>query len=96
MKTISLNEAYQLLEKAIGVILDKNGKIVYPSLSQLTDDDEHEFLYLSWDDRMGYEYDVRFKQGNNSQVNLSEYSMFLTDIDGQQIELSILGNIRLI
>jgi hypothetical protein len=79
MKTISLDQAYHILENAFAVIVDDN-VLVYFSLSQLTDDDDNEFMYLSWTD-YGREYNLKFTQGDNPSVRIEGSSMFLYDTD---------------
>jgi hypothetical protein len=79
MKTITLDEAYHILENSAAVIIDE-WTVVFPSLAQLTDDDDNEFLYLSWTDD-GPEYNLKFTQGDNPSVRVEGSSMFLYDTD---------------
>jgi hypothetical protein len=88
MKKITLKEAYQILEDASAIIIDDN-VLVYPSLSELKEDDTNEFMYLSWEDE-GLEYSVRFEEKRNQQVEVVGSSMFLYaegDIDHTQITI---------
>ena len=77
MKTITLKEAYQILEDASAVIIDDD-VVLYPSLWELQDDDTNEFLYFRWDDG-GLEYTLTFKEGDNQEVKVVGSSMFLYD-----------------
>lgn len=92
MKTITLKEAYQILEDANAVIID-NDVVLYPSLQELEDDDTNEFLFFRWDDG-GLDYTLSFKEGDNQEVKVVGSSMFLYDIDSDgdedHIQITIL------
>jgi hypothetical protein len=79
MKTITLKEAYQILEDASAVIIN-DSIVLYPALSDLEDSDENEFMYFTWDDE-GLEYSLKFNEGDNQEVKISGSSMFLYDTD---------------
>jgi len=81
MKTITLKEAYQILEDASAVIID-DSVLVYPALSDLEDDDTNEFLYIQWDDE-GEGYNLKFMEGDNQEVKIVGSSMFLYDTDAE-------------
>lgn len=93
MKKITLKEAYAILENASAVIVD-TGFVTYPSLYELTDSDENEFLFLKWDDE-GLEFSVKFEEQSNQEVAISGYSMFLVDSDGDEMQLTILVPLNL-
>ena len=84
MKTITLKEAYQILEDASAVIINDD-VVLYPSLDMIEGSDENEFLFFRWDDG-GLEYTLKFCQGDNQEVKLVGSSMFLydTDADGKE------------
>jgi len=84
MKTITIKEAYQILEDASAIILD-GSVLVYPSLSNLEDDDTNEFLYIQWDDE-GEGYNLKFNEGDNQEVTIIGSSMFLYDTDSDAEE----------
>jgi hypothetical protein len=92
MKTITLKEAYQILEDANAVIID-NDVVLYPSLWELRDDETNEFLFFRWDDG-GLEYTLTFKEGDNQEVKVVGSSMFLHDTDSEgeddHIQITIL------
>jgi len=69
MKTISLEEAYNILEQASAIIVDD--AVIYPSLWELNGDDNNEFLYLSWTDADYNEFSLKFIEGDNREVELS-------------------------
>jgi hypothetical protein len=79
MKTITLTEAHRILEDASAIILD-GSVLVYPSLSDLEDDDTNEFLYIQWEDE-GEGYNLKFMEGDNQEVKIVGSSMFLYDTD---------------
>jgi hypothetical protein len=79
MKTITLKEAYNILQDANAVIINDD-VVLYPSLWELRDDDTNEFLFFRWDDG-GLEYALIFCEGDNQEVKLVGSSMFLYDTD---------------
>lgn len=89
MKTITLKEAHQILEDCSAVIVDNN-VLTYPSVSDLEDDEFNDFLYLSWIDDEGYEYEARFYEGENQTVKVFGSSMILIDNEDQKVQISIL------
>lgn len=80
MKKITLKEAYEILEDASGVIIN-DSTLIYPSLSDLEDKDENEFLYLQWEADGGRIYTLKFNEGDNQEVEIVGSSMFLYDTD---------------
>lgn len=89
MKTITLKEAYQILEDASAIIID-DGVLVYPSLSELQEDDTSEFMYLSWTDE-GCDYSARFEEWRNQEVEVVGSSMFLyAEGDNEHTQITIL------
>ena len=88
MKTIPLEEAYILLEDASAIIVD-DGVLVYPALSDLEFSDDNEFMYVTWTDDEGQEYDLHFAEGDNQQVKVSGSSIFLLDTDSKGEEDAI-------
>lgn len=90
MKTITLKEAYSILEEASAVIIDDN-TLTYPSLFGIEEDDDNEFLYLSWEDEDGYIYELFFREKDNKSIQISGSSMFLIDIEGEENQITILA-----
>ena len=88
MKTITLEEAYKILQDASAIIID-DSVLVYPALSDLEFSDENEFLYITWTDDEGQEYDLHFAEGDNQQVKVSGSSIFLLDTDAEAEEDAI-------
>jgi hypothetical protein len=91
MKTITLKEAYQILQDASAVSC--GNFLVYPELSELEDDDTNEFLYFQWEDE-GEGYNLKFNEGDNQEVKVVGSSMFLYDTDSEgeddHIQITIL------
>jgi hypothetical protein len=90
MKTITLKEAFQILEDSSAVVINDH-VLVYPALSDLQDDELNEFLYFAWDEE-GLEYELHFNEGDNQEVKVSGSSMFLVDedSDGEDTQITIL------
>jgi hypothetical protein len=84
MKTITLKEAYNILEDASAIIIDDN-VLVYPALTGLEGSDDNEFLYFKWDDE-GLGYELTFKEEDNREVKVVGSSMFLYDYDAETEE----------
>lgn len=89
MKTIELQEAYNILRNCSAVIVDNNA-LVLPCLDEIVGNDENEFLYLGWSDEEGLGYSVKFAEGGNRVVKVSGYSMILTDNEGDECHLVVL------
>jgi len=87
---MNLNEAYNILESCSAVIID-DGTLVYPSLADLTGEDDNEFMYLGWTDDEGREYRVKFTEGPNQQVEAFGSIMRLIDDEGDKIHLTLLA-----
>lgn len=88
---ITLDQAYALLEKATAVVLpDNDMALVYPSTSQLTDEPDNEFLFLSWSDEKGYEFNVTCQQSNNEQVEWDGDCLIFKDDEGEDIQMRLL------
>lgn len=98
-KTISLDEAYRLIEFASAVVIDN--VVTYPSMSQLLAEDDpeaadNEWLYLEWDDSQeGFEYSVKFTQGPNQSPRLEGSSIFLIDHEGEETQITLLAPARI-
>jgi len=88
---ISLDQAFALLERASAVILPDNDRaVLYPSTEQLTDDPQHQFLFLSWTDDDYHEYEVSCVQANNAQADWDGDCLTFLDENGDEIQLRLL------
>jgi hypothetical protein len=90
MKTIGLKEAHKRLIDCSAVIVDNNA-LVYPSLEDIENDPENQFLYISWEDE-GQVFSVKCMEQNNQTVKVSDDGslMLLEDIEGDRIQLTLL------
>lgn len=92
-KTITLEKAFGLLEKARAVILDDN-VLVFHSLSNLTDDKSNEFLYLGWESGFR-EFNLKFAEQGNERAEVKNNILFLQDTDGEDRALTLLVPMKL-
>jgi hypothetical protein len=90
MKTITLTQAYNLLQNASAILIDDVSDPIIHCMAELDGSEENQFLYISWDDAEGLMYDVKFAEGENQNVTISETSMFLTDIEGEEVQITLL------
>jgi hypothetical protein len=88
-KQINLQEAYNILENSAGVIVDDN-VLIYPSLSDITNEPNNEFLYLSWNED-GEDFEVSFLEKDNNEVTISGCSIFLNDTEGNENQITVLA-----
>ena len=91
MKTITTQEAYNLLSECAAIISDDYA-LMYPSLQDIEEDSE--FLILSWDDG-DEEYRYDFYPRNNQTVNIEGSFMYLYDEIGTCIRLTLLAGMPL-
>lgn len=96
--TISLSEAYELLNKASAIILhDEPGNpLMYLSLSELTGQLDNYFLHTSWNDG-GHEYQISFKELNNyaPKIDTTNNTLILTDTKRNEVKLVLLTTMKL-
>lgn len=88
MKTITLQEAHDILTGCAAVIADENA-LIYPSLARLTGEGTNEFLYLGWEAKR-FQNNMRFVEANNREIKVCGSSMFLTDHEGDEIQITVL------
>jgi len=89
MKTITLKEAFRILEDASAVIINDD-VVLYPSLDMIEGSDENEFLFFRWDDG-GLEYALKFCEGDNQEVEVAGSSLFFYAVgDIYRTEVTIL------
>jgi hypothetical protein len=93
MKKISLAQAFNLLDQGNPILLDNN-IVCYPQLSQIENNPDNEFLLFAWEE-YGRDYCLKFNEGENEIVDISGKSMFLTDNEGDSIQIQILEPILL-
>jgi hypothetical protein len=76
---IPLQKAYQILEDSSAFIINDHA-LVYAGFDDLTGEEDNEFLYFSWDEE-GLGYSLKFREGDNQEVEIVGSSMFLYDTD---------------
>ena len=82
MKTITLQEACNLIENSSALIIDNDiSPLIYPSLWNYDDNDE-EFMYLQYEHNF-CEYNLKFKASDNQNVKISGSSLFLIDTEAE-------------
>jgi len=81
MKTIKLEQAFEILEDCSAIIHD---------IADLSGDDDNEFLYISWENDEHLNYAIRFTEGPNRSIKVSGSSMFLVDHEGDETRITIL------
>lgn len=96
MKSISLEDAYDLLKQCRAV--DLEGRLMEPILFELEEEDKNEFLVLRWEEE--YEEDlldveVVFEEGDNQMVEVDKRKLYLVSSDGTQEELILLREMDL-
>jgi hypothetical protein len=90
MKKIGLKEAHRRLVDSVAVIVD-NDALVYPSLADIENNPENEFLYLSWEE-YGRKHSVRCMEQNNQTIKVTDDGalMILEDTEGDRVQLTLL------
>jgi hypothetical protein len=92
MKTIELEEAYELLLQASAIGVENY--VVIPDLGELDDDEDNIFLELTWNSEDGLVWNMKFIEGDNKKVEISGSKMYLHDTAsegmGDTIELELL------
>jgi len=82
MKTITLQEACNLIENSSALIIDNDIRpLMYPSL-WIEDEVDEEFMYLEYEYNF-CEYVLKFKRSENQNVKVSGTSMFLIDTEAE-------------
>ena len=82
MKTITLQEACNLIENSSALIIDNDiSPLIYPSL-WIEDEVDGEFMYLQYEYNF-CEYVLKFKRSENQNVKVSGTSMFLIDTEAE-------------
>lgn len=88
MKTITLQQAHQILENCSGIITEDH-VITYPGLADLTGENDNQWLNVSWTDE-GQDYAAICIEENNREIKVIGSSIFLEDQDGEPFQLIIL------
>lgn len=90
MKTIPLKQAHELIENAAAVIVNHDA-LMYPSVSDLTGEEDNEFLYVSWMDADGLGFKIKAVEENNQEVKVTDQGdLILVDDEGEEFEVTLL------
>ncbi len=91
MKTITLEKAFKILESCSALLIE-DSQLVHVNLSPLTKEPDNEWLFLSWCNPEDFYEDnyLRFLQEGNEQISVCGSSMFLTDSEGDEIQITVL------
>lgn len=90
VRVITLEQAHRLLEECSAVSLE-DSEPFYPSMSDLTGEDDNLFAYLGWENE-GQDYSLQFTEGQNRLVTLVGNLITLTDHEGDDVNIYLLGN----
>lgn len=93
MKTISLQEAFKLLDSCVGVLIDcpMDGHVfISPALDKPNGTPDNEFAAFFWTDSEGQDYRVVCHEETNATVTVTQTSMFLKDEDGEDFQVTLL------
>ena len=88
-KYISLKDAHHILENCAAVIWGDNF-LCYPGLYELSEAGDSQFMELSITDGDGNVFEASFFESDNERVRVKGSSMFLTDDEGEEVEITIL------
>lgn len=90
MKTIPLKTAHELIENAAAIIADHDA-LMYPSVSELTGEEDNEFLFIRWVDADGLEFQIRANEGENQTVKVTDQGdLILVGDEGNVFEITLL------
>lgn len=90
MKEIKLEEAYKLLESCAAVICEDESKAYSPELAPLGSRADGIFLFVTTTHEL-----FEFTEKDNQKMIVIGSSMFLTDITGEEIQLSLLDFMKI-
>lgn len=89
MKSISLEKAFDILQKAPAITVD--GVLINSfAVSQLEGKDDHEFMYLEWSDDKDYIFDTTFSESNNREVFVEGTRLRMINREGDEVEIEVL------
>jgi hypothetical protein len=89
MKQIDLSEAVRLLESCAAVLCE-DAELCFPELIQLGKRADGIFLFVTTE----HEH-FEFTEKDNQKVIVAGSSMWLTDITGEEVQLSLLDFMKL-
>lgn len=87
LKTLSPKEATLLLESASAVIADDN-ILAYPVMSGVSGDPENIFLEIGWVDEDDFSRKLRFREGDNAEIKVAGSSIFIREMEADEIQIT--------
>lgn len=89
MKHVSLQVAHKILTDCSAVMWD-DYNLSFPMLAELTGKEDNQFMLLQYINEHGQTVFTKFAEGDNDIVVIEGSSMFLRDIEGTEIKLTVL------
>jgi hypothetical protein len=93
MPKITLKKAVELLKECSGVIVNQHYLLVIPSVDEVKNEPDNEFLRLGWEED-GQVFRLTFAEEENEEVSICGSSMFLIDSDaedGEETQIMLLN-----
>jgi hypothetical protein len=87
---VSLKDAHSILTTCSAVIWNDNF-LCYPSVDDLSEDGNDEFMTLTSEDEEGLIYTASFIQNENERVRVAGSKLWLLDDTGEEVEITILN-----
>lgn len=93
---LTFEQAYKLLEDCSAVVWE-DYFLTFPALRDEQDEDPGNdlFLQLESTDEHGRVFGADFFRGNNQEVKAEGSSLFLTDSNGEEVQISLLAPMTL-
>ena len=87
-KSITLQEAYDLIAQSEAIIIDREA-VVFPSLWEITNEPENEWLYCSWEDSDYHEFSVTFIE-EKQDILFDGTTIYMKDSEDEDTEITLL------
>lgn len=95
MKTIPLAKVFELLKCAYAVIWSDQKLLSVPNINLDNEDPEGEFLYVEGTNSDYYEFEASFRCADNQEVVVEDNHIILKEKNGEEIEVQLLGPMKL-
>ena len=94
MSNMDLDDALDTLQSCSALILDGD-ILMYPRIiREIRNDDNEKLFYLEWIEGE-QSYEICFLENDNQVVGYSGSNMFLTDENGEEVQITILTEKRI-
>lgn len=87
MKTITLQEACNLIQDSAAIIID--GIVTYASLEDLSGDPENEWMHIGWTDDRGHDYGVKFIE-EDQEILFDGTTIYIKDHEDDEQKITLL------